>query len=241
MIASLELLRELNIVSVIVRLGLAMLCGGLVGLERERKRRPAGFRTYMLVCLGASLTMILSQYFYVMAESQWHDVILATGVKMDISRVGAQVVNGIGFLGAGTIIVTGRHEVKGLTTAAGLWASACMGLAIGAGFYEGVLFGFVFIVLSIVTLPNIENMVIARTKNMNLYLEIKRTDDIGDVLRYLRDNVAAIYEFSVERNSGGQDGIIGISFCIRLLNRHDRPTILSTLADMDRVAFVEEL
>ena len=241
MITSLELLRELNIVSVVVRLGLAMLCGGLVGLERERKRRPAGFRTYMLVCLGASLTMILSQYFYVMAETQWHDVVLATGVRMDISRVGAQVVNGIGFLGAGTIIVTGRHEVKGLTTAAGLWASACMGLAIGAGFYEGVVFGFIFIVMSIVTLPNIENMVTARTRNMNLYVELKRPNDIGDVLRYLRSSVAAIYEFSVDRNNSGREGIIGISFCIRLANRYDRPAILSTLADMDRVVFVEEL
>ena len=132
-------LRELNMASLLLRLILAMLCGGLLGLERGRKRRPAGSRTYMLVCLGAALTMVLSQYEYVMLTTEWADVSTELGIRTDVARFGAQVVNGIGFLGAGTIMITGRQQIKGLTTAAGLWASACMGLAIGAGFYESVL------------------------------------------------------------------------------------------------------
>ena len=135
-----EILQELTRpgpLSAAVRLTVAMICGGIIGLERGRRRRPAGFRTHMLVCMGAALTMLIGQY---VATRLAADPSLA-GRTTDVARLGAQVINGIGFLGAGTIIVTGRQEVKGLTTAAGLWASACMGLAIGAGFYLGALLG----------------------------------------------------------------------------------------------------
>ena len=144
-----QYLRELHFASVVVRLALAMLLGGCIGLERGRKRRPAGFRTYMLVCLGAALTVLLSLYEFTMVTGPWSDICAEIGIKTDVSRFGAQVINGIGFLGAGTILVTGRQQVKGLTTAAGLWASACTGLAVGAGFYECVLIAFAMIFLSI--------------------------------------------------------------------------------------------
>ncbi len=115
-----QYLRELHFASVVVRLALAMLLGGCIGLERGRKRRPAGFRTYMLVCLGAALTVLLSLYEFTMVTGPWSDICAEIGIKTDVSRFGAQVINGIGFLGAGTILVTGRQQVKGLTTAAGL-------------------------------------------------------------------------------------------------------------------------
>ena len=115
-------LREFHFASVVLRLALAMLLGGCIGLERERKRRPAGFRTYMLVCLGAALTVLLSLYEYTLITGPWSTLAAELGMKTDVSRFGAQVINGIGFLGAGTILVTGRQQVKGLTTAAGLWA-----------------------------------------------------------------------------------------------------------------------
>ena len=134
-----DYLRELNFVSVALRLLLSAVIGFSLGMERGRKRRPAGCRTYMLVCMGATLTLLLSQYEYYMLTNRWYDLALEIGIRTDVSRFGAQVINGVGFLGAGTILVTGRREVKGLTTAAGLWASACMGLAIGAGFYESGL------------------------------------------------------------------------------------------------------
>ena len=124
MISSLDYFRELNFSSVLLRLLLAMIFGGMIGLERGRKHRAAGFRTYMLVCLGATLTSILSQYLYVRLDTDWLGFAETTSRQIDVSRFGAQVYSGIGFLAAGTIIVTGRQEVKGLTTAAGLWASA---------------------------------------------------------------------------------------------------------------------
>ena len=99
-----------------IKLLLALFCGGLLGIEREQKKRPAGFRTYMLVCVGATLVMITNEF-------------LGTRYAgIDPTRMGAQVISGIGFLGVGTIIVTGDNRVKGLTTAAGLWATACVGL-----------------------------------------------------------------------------------------------------------------
>ena len=153
MISSLDYFRELNFSSVLLRLLLAMIFGGMIGLERGRKHRAAGFRTYMLVCLGATLTSILSQYLYVRLDTDWLGFAETTSRQIDVSRFGAQVYSGIGFLAAGTIIVTGRQEVKGLTTAAGLWASACMGIAIGAGFYECVVIAFVLMFLCIHFLP----------------------------------------------------------------------------------------
>ena len=122
-------LRALTYASMVLRILLAILLGGIIGMERGMKNRPAGLRTYMLVCLGACIVMLTNQYVY-----------QTYGVG-DPVRMGAQVISGIGFLGAGTIIVTSRNQIKGLTTAAGLWASACVGLAVGIGLYEVAILG----------------------------------------------------------------------------------------------------
>lgn len=153
-----DCLRELNIYSMILRLTLALLLGGVVGFDREKKGRPAGFRTYMLVALDAAVAMILTIPEY----NDQHCLDIRRGIdepNTDVVRLGAQVINGIGFLGTGTTLVTSKSQVKGLTTASGLWASACMGLAAGAGFYEATLFGFILIFLSIKVLPYIENTI----------------------------------------------------------------------------------
>ena len=128
------------IIDAFIKMLLALLCGGVLGVERGRKKRPAGFRTYMLVCLGATLAMMINDFVWLK---------YGTG---DPTRLGAQVISGIGFLGAGTIITTGHNRVKGLTTAAGLWAAACIGLAIGVGYYEGAIIGTTMIVIIMVLL-----------------------------------------------------------------------------------------
>lgn len=116
-----------NIISLLVRMLLVILCAGLIGYDRDTHGSAAGFRTHILVCMGAMIAMSTGQY-------------AAMYYTADVTRIGAQVVSGIGFLGAGSIIVNKRH-IKGLTTAAGLWASACIGLALGIGFYEGAIVG----------------------------------------------------------------------------------------------------
>lgn len=239
--AWLETLRELNLLSVLLRLTLAMLLGGMIGLERERKRRPAGFRTYMLVCLGAALTMLLGQYEFVMVTNHWSDLAAELGLRTDVSRFSAQVINGIGFLGAGTIIVTGRQEVKGLTTAAGLWASACMGLAIGAGFYECVLVGFVLIVLSIWLLPLVENYIVENAQDMNLYVEFRSLDDVGDIIGRIKAQGAQIYEVDIDRGREEKFRSPSAVFSIRLNQKRTHMRVLAAISELENVYTIDEI
>ena len=157
-----------------------------------------------------------------------------------MSRLGAQVINGIGFLGAGTIIVTGHQEVKGLTTAAGLWASACMGLAIGAGFVEGALVGCLLIVLTIVVLTRIERLLMARARNINLYVEFVNVEDVGKIISAIKAQSIRIFDVEIHKSKG-----IGVNqsavFSIRLPKRMPHTTVLSVLASVEQVRSVEEL
>ena len=238
----LEYFRELNFASTFLRLTMAMLFGGLIGLERERKRRAAGFRTYMLVCLGAALAMLLGQYEELMINTRWAGMLQGLGVKADVARFGAQVVNGIGFLGAGTIIVTARQEVKGLTTAAGLWASACTGLAIGAGFYEGVIMAFVMIVLCIKVFPALEELVIANGCNMNIYAEFEELDDIAAIVRHLKEKGIIVMDVDVDREkTRGIQQRPNAILALRLPRRQSHTAILTDLAKLNCVCAVEEL
>lgn len=121
-----------SILSVGLRLAFSLVAGTLIGLDRSMKRRGAGIKTHVLVCLGSALVMMTGQFIQLNYEG-----------TIDVARMGAQVISGVGFLGVGTIIVTGHDQVKGLTTAAGLWACACIGLAIGIGFVDGALLALV--------------------------------------------------------------------------------------------------
>ncbi len=241
MIEALEYLRQMNMASVLLRLILAMLFGGMIGLERGRKRRAAGFRTYMLVCLGAALTVLLSQYEYVMVTTRWAGLAAEIGIRTDVSRFGAQVINGIGFLGAGTIIVTGRQEVKGVTTAAGLWASACMGLAIGAGFYECVLLGFVLIFLCIRILPIIENWIIENARDMNIYVEFQTLDDVGEIINRIKAQDVQIYD--VELDHGREEKLRNPSavFSIRLNQKRSHTRVLAAISELESVYIIDEI
>lgn len=241
MLASLDIFRQLNTASILLRLVLALLFGGLIGLEREHKRRPAGFRTYMLVCLGAALTLLLSQYEYVMLTTRWLSISTALGIRTDVSRFGAQVINGIGFLGAGTIIVTGRQEVKGLTTAAGLWASACMGLAIGAGFYECVFLGFLLIFLSIRLLPKVEAIVVENARNMNIYVEFQSMDDVGEILNRVKGQEAQIYEVDLDRGREEKFRNPSAVLYIRLAHKMPHTQVLSAISELESVFTIEEI
>ena len=160
MIPFFDSLRDINVLSVSVRMLLAVICGGVIGIEREFKRRPAGFRTHILICLGAAMTTLTSQYLY-----------LYMHYYTDMARLGAQVVAGIGFIGAGAIIVTRRQRVKGLTTAAGLWASAIIGLALGGGFYEGGIFATLLILLAELFFSKLEYRMLENAPEINLYME----------------------------------------------------------------------
>lgn len=180
MLNILDPLRELTVLSVLLRLLLAALCGGLIGVERGRKRHAAGLRTHAVVCIGAACVMMVNQYITLMFQS-----------GADPARMGAQVISGIGFLGAGTIIITGRQQgqrVKGLTTAAGLWASACMGLAIGIAFYEGAILMFLLLMLVIAALNRLDEIYVKSPASVQLYLELHSELPLSAVLETLHSS-----------------------------------------------------
>lgn len=230
-------MRELHMPSILFRLLLAMLSGGLLGLERGRKRRPAGCRTYMLVCLGATLTMLLSQYNYVMFNSEWSSIAGEIGLKNDISRFGAQVINGIGFLATGTILVTRRQQVKGLTTAAGLWAAACVGIAVGAGFYECVFLCVPLIFLAMRLFPRIENALVERTRFLNIYVEFQSLDDFGAIINKIKTQNARIYDVAIGQQKGHNPNAV---FSVRLQDQQPHNQLLTAIAELKNVYAIEE-
>ena len=241
MLSQLDFLRELTALSMFVRLLLAMFFGGLIGLDRQQKHRPAGFRTHMLVCMGATLTMLLSQYEVVMLENLWAAQAAVVGGKVDMARFGAQVINGIGFLGAGTIIVTSRQKVQGLTTAAGLWASACMGLAIGAGFYECVLLVFLLIIIVFRTLPFVESVLMERARNMNIYVEFQSVLDVSPLIGRIKSCDVHIYEVEIQREGIEKGKHPSAIFTIRLNKSMSHAQVLATISDSPNVYTVEEI
>ena len=241
MIHALDPFRQLTMESVVLRLMLAMIFGGILGFNRAKKGRAAGFRTYMFVCLGSALTMLLSHYYTCMLAGPWAESADALQARTDVSRIGAQVISGIGFLGAGTILVTSRQEVKGLTTTAGLWASACMGLAIGAGFYECVMLGFLYIVISIQTLPWLEAIIVERSLNMNIYIEFRSIDDVGQILNQIKSQNVRIYEVEIGRGKeipGQQPNAL---LSIRLRKSHEHEKLLTAIAALTCVTKIDEV
>ena len=237
---TIEYFRELNFASVVLRILCAMAVGGIVGLDRERKGRAAGFRTYMLVALGAALTVMLGQYLSVMLETVWADKVAELDLKTDVVRFGAQVINGVGFLGAGTIIVTGRQQVKGLTTAAGLWASACLGLAIGAGFYECVFIGFVLILVCMKLLPKIEDFVTSKALNMNIYISMDSVECLGNIINCFKESNFRILDADIEKEEHATITQINAVFSVKMTERHPHTEILAKLSTLDGIIYIEQ-
>ena len=214
---------------------LACALGGLLGLNRERNRQAAGLRTYYAVCLGAATTVLLSQYLYFMMNTQWAEVSAAVGISTDVSRLGAQVINGIGFLGAGAILVTKKHHVRGLTTAAGLWACACMGLAIGAGFYELVITGFLLLTGAMVIVPYLNRHSDSRLIRNRVRVVFDDISAIGDILSHVRgmDLVLETYEF-------GDEPRPFLDLDIKYARSHNYVDLVDELSSLSAVSAVYE-
>lgn len=187
-------LREVTYLAVVLRITVAFLLGGILGLERGLKQRPAGLRTHMLVCVGACMIMLTNQYIY---------QVFGTG---DPVRMGAQVVSGIGFLGAGTIMVTKHSQIKGLTTAAGLWATAAVGLAAGIGFYEAALMGTIVIVLTLTVLSILDSKMHKKTRCFEVYVELEPEVSLGMFLDSVRSKGIAIEDVQMEQSREPESG-----------------------------------
>jgi putative Mg2+ transporter-C (MgtC) family protein len=222
-------IRELTLTSIFVRLLLAVVLGGIIGMERGMKNRPAGLRTYMLVTLGACVVMVTNQYIYQVFD---------TG---DPVRLGAQVVSGIGFLGAGTIIVTGRNKIRGLTTAAGLWATATVGLAIGIGFYEVALLAGLLVFLVLTVLHKWETYMRRAGNRVELYIELKPGATLREFLDIAREYKLDVSGIHPEADSAEEVG--ASSFFVSLKGRRQvrHGDIINIVRKMDIVAYIEEM
>ena len=223
-------LRTVTMLSVAVRMLLAVACGGIIGIEREYKRRPAGFRTHILICLGAAMTTLTSQYLY-----------LNIHYYTDMARLGAQVVAGIGFIGAGTIIVTRRQRVKGLTTAAGLWAAAIIGLALGGGFYEGGIFATILILLAELLFSKLEYRMLENAPEINLYMEYTDKRCLENVLKLYRELNLKILNMEITRSTGSEKHNACAIFSLRLNKRCKVEQLVAKVSGTEGVVSVEEL
>ena len=221
--------REVTYIAIAVRIAVAVVLGGIIGLERGLKNRPAGLRTYMLVCVGACLIMVTNQYIY---------QVFGTG---DPVRMGAQVVSGIGFLGAGTIVVTKRNQIKGLTTAAGLWAAAAVGLSVGIGLYEAAVIGgaVIFIVLSLI--HSWDNKMRQNSKMVEIYIELTRTINLGAFLRKIREMDLEIESIQTEQESAIEEGKRAYIVVLKAKRKRNHEILFQNIRDIEGVDYVEGL
>ncbi len=226
-----DFLRDGNIdlLTVSIRLLIALLCGGFIGIERERKRRPAGFRTHILICLGAAMATLTSQY-----------LALTLNLYTDMARLGAQVIAGVGFIGAGTIIVTKRRQVKGLTTAAGLWASAIVGLCCGSGFVEGALLTTLIVIVVELILVKLENFVVSTARTCNICVEYVDNTKLASIVDTIKNNCVHINDMEITKLAGESGNFCAV-FTIRMSRKKPSQAIMTNLARLEGVVSVEEL
>ena len=193
------------------------------------------------MALGAAVTMILSQYLNIMLDTFLADAYETVKSRTDVVRLGTQVISGTGFLAAGTVLVTGKQEVKGLTTAAGLWASACIGLAVGAGFIEGVLVSFLLIVLSIRVLPSIETMIINRSRNMLIYVETENILQLSGVVNFIKREDIRIFSLEIDQDKQESMNSVTALLDIRLPIQLYHAELVAALSALDGVMSVDEV
>ncbi|MBR2812269.1 MAG: MgtC/SapB family protein [Solobacterium sp.] len=242
MASFIEYLRGFSFLTVILRLCLAMAAGGIIGYGRTKRNRTAGFRTYMLVGIGAALTVLISMYESEMMHTEWADIVKQVGSKFDASRFSAQVIGGIDFLAGGSIIAVEHQQVEGLTTATGLFASAIMGIACGAGFYECVLIAFVMILFTLNFMTELEKLYKRRTRNITLYVEFDVIDNIDAIINLIKERNAHIYDIEVERTVRQGEKNPAAVFSMKLSKEHpSHSDMMAGIAELPCVFSAEEL
>ena len=218
-----------NEIDIIVRVILSCVLGGLVGLERESLNKSAGFRTHILVCVGSALIMIVSQDLYHIYQNK---------AAIDPGRIAAQVVSGIGFLGAGTIMREGA-TVKGLTTAATLWVVAGVGLAVGAGMYFPALVTTGVVFLTLIYLGKVEKLMAGREHVVEMIVTAEnRPGQLGRVGSFLGEKGILILNIQMKQLMG--DNRVMFEIDIKLPPKIDMNEVLFELSDIPGVYQVEQ-
>lgn len=213
-----------------IRLLFSLLVGMIIGVDRAMKRRGAGVKTHVLVCLGSALVMLTSEYLMRMFPD----------AKADLTRMGAQVISGVGFLGVGTIMITGRNQVRGLTTAACLWVCACVGLAAGAGFVDGAAYVLILIFITLKVFSKIDMIVHERANIFSFYLEFNANKSVAGFMDEMRTMNVRISSFDVTKSKLKGEGPSAV-MTLEVKDKNLKKTLLNDIRMMEHVRYVEEL
>lgn len=231
MLEYLNFFREMSLIGIASRMILAVVCGGLIGIEREFKRRTAGFRTHILICMGAAITTLTSQY-----------MVLELNMFTDMARLGAQVIAGMGFIGAGTIIVTNNKRVKGLTTAAGMWTAAIIGLTCGAGYAEAAIAATLAVLIAEIVLIKLEYRFAKKIRDVNLYIEYSNANCIESIIRMLKERKVKMNGLEISRVPGNGEEHYYCAIINVQANREKIDTeIIESITSIEGVVNIEEL
>lgn len=228
-----EYLSQWNEASVALRLILAALFGSIIGIERGTKRRPAGMRTFALVCLGSALATITNIYLFTFGG------VGSTGT--DLSRIPAGIVSGIGFLGVGMIIITGKNSVRGLTTAATLWVTATLGMAVGAGDLFSAVLSFFLIIVLVRVLAIVSRKQEQISRIVSLYFELDREQGTGALFEYINERKYQVLSVDKQKRSksGGDEIIVIVELDIKKHQDHD--LLIAQFGHLDCVKYAEEI
>lgn len=217
------------LLTIIFRLLVAMGAAIVIGMDRGAKRRGAGVKTHVLVCLSAALVMLTGEYIYM----NFHG-------NLDVSRLGAQVISGVGFLGVGTIVITGRNQVRGLTTAAGLWACACIGLAAGIGFISGALAMCFLVMFTLRVMTRLDYYLLKHSKIFDIFIEFESIHDVSLFIAEMRQNEMKVASLEINKAELSQGGISAIA-TVEVADSAKRASFMNDIRRMKGVKFVEEL
>lgn len=223
-----EMLKDFNTVSAVIRILFAMILGGCIGIEREKSKRPAGFRTHILVCIGSCMTALIGLF-----------VCKELGGGSDPLRISAQVISGIGFLGVGTILVKEHDHITGLTTAAGLWTTASIGIACGYGFYVGALMGTLVVSVTAVWLFKVEARGRKKNRKRMIYIEVSGTDGLNEYIDWLEEEWKARQVLVVPPHTA-LGGHVGLEVTLPLAGNEDAKALLQKLRSKEGILFAME-
>lgn len=219
---------EWTIQNLIIRVVVSMVLGGVIGLDRGMKHRGAGTKTITVVCLASTLVMLTEQYIQINFPG-----------LANMNRLAAQVISGVGFIGVGTIIIS-KHRVRGLTTAATLWASACVGLAVGIGFIEGGVLITAVMLISLHVLPFVEKFATRHSRYCNVFLDLESSRDLHAVIQNLKEVGIVVDSMDMSENRGAE-GDISVHLVLYVKKAMGRTEIYDILTKSDKVTSVDVL
>lgn len=217
-------------IAVAIRLVIATLFGSLIGWERVVKRHSAGIKTFALVSLGSAIATALNIF-----------LAMEPGLNADVSRIPAGVVSGIGFLGAGTILVTGRQQIKGLTTAASLWVTSCMGMAIGGGYLVIGIACFALVMIANVVLMNLSKVVEEYSKYISIYIEVNKNGGVKKLNKWIAEQGITVSSMTKSKEKTLQSSDAALIVDIDFEKKTSHQVIINTLSNLDFVSYVEEI